>query len=78
MTKTEAQCLNGTVGQPSAQVIDGSLNFFQESNPYLEFTPGSDGNRSTWTIECKVDPNTTSTNNPFTLSTSDSYAWEYE
>ena len=33
-----------------AQVIDGSLNFFQESNPYLEFTPGSDGNRSTWTI----------------------------
>ena len=63
-----------------AQVIDGSLNFFKESNPYLEFTPGSDGNRSTWTISfwAKVDPNTTSTYNPFTLSTSDSFAWEYE
>jgi len=63
-----------------AQVIDGSLNFFQESNPYLEFTPGSDGNRSTWTISfwAKVSPNETGTYNPFTLSTSDSYAWEYE
>ena len=71
---------NGTVGQPSAQVIDGSLNFFQESNPYLEFTPGSDGNRSTWTISfwAKVNPNETGTYNPFTLSTSDSFAWEYE
>ena len=63
-----------------AQVIDGSLNFFQESNPYLEFTPGSDGNRSTWTISfwAKVNSKETGTYNPFTLSTSDSYAWEYE
>ena len=63
-----------------AQVIDGSLNFFQESNPYLEFTPGSDGNRSTWTISfwALVDPATTSTYNPFFLSTSDNYSWEYE
>ena len=46
-----------------AQVIDGSLNFFQESNPYLEFTPASDGNRSTWTISfwAKVDPATGTT-----------------
>ena len=63
-----------------AQVIDGSLNFFQESNPYLEFTPGSDGNRSTWTISfwAKVDPATGTTYNPFTLATSDSYSTQYE
>ena len=63
-----------------AQVIDGSLNFFQESNPYLEFTPGSDGNRSTWTISfwAKVDPATGTTYNPFTLATSDSYSSQYE
>ena len=63
-----------------AQVIDGSLNFFQESNPYLEFTPASDGNRSTWTISfwAKVDPATGTTYNPFTLATSDSYSSQYE
>ena len=33
-----------------AQIIDGSLNFKQNQIPCLEFTPSSDGNRSTWTI----------------------------
>ena len=63
-----------------AQVIDGSLNFFQDQKPYLEFTPGSDGNRSTWTISfwALVDPATTGTYNPFTLATNDNYSWEYE
>ena len=64
-----------------AQIIDGSLNFFQESNPYLKFTPGSDGNRSTWTISfwALVDPISTSTGtNPFTVATSDGFQWEYE
>ena len=51
------------------QVIDGSLNFFQDPNPFLEFTPGSDGNRAAWTIGYRqVDPNTTGTYNPFTLT----------
>ena len=45
-----AGALTGLMNQPSAQVIDGSLNFLKEStNPYLEFTPGSAGNRKTWT-----------------------------
>tara|TARA_R100000406_G_scaffold23945_2_gene15316 strand:+ start:4824 stop:9935 length:5112 start_codon:yes stop_codon:yes gene_type:complete len=63
-----------------AQVIDGSVNLFSESNPCLEFTPGSDGNRSTWTISfwAKVDPKTTSTYNPIFISSSDNYNWEYE
>jgi len=40
---------HGTVGQPSAQVIDGSLKFDDGNKNYLERTPGSAGNRQTFT-----------------------------
>jgi len=40
---------HGTVGQPSAQVIDGSLKFDRTSGTYLEKTFSSSGNRTTWT-----------------------------
>ena len=39
----------GTVGQPTAQVIDGSLKINSGSSQYLSRTPGSEGNRKTWT-----------------------------
>ncbi len=41
---------HGTVGQPSAQIIDGSLKFDKGSTQYLTRTPGSAGNRKTFTI----------------------------
>ena len=45
---------HGTVGQPSAQVIDGSLKFAGgttgSSNQYLEHTFSSEGNRRTFTM----------------------------
>ena len=40
---------HGTVGQPSAQVIDGSLKFDNSKTTNLSRTPGSEGNRKTWT-----------------------------
>ena len=40
---------HGTVGQPSAQVIDGSLKFDNSKTSNLSRTPGSEGNRKTWT-----------------------------
>ena len=40
---------HGTVGQPSAQVIDGSLKFDTNQSDHLRRTPGSAGNRKTWT-----------------------------
>ena len=40
---------HGTLGQSSAQVIDGSLQFDQSRNTHLTRTPGSAGNRRTWT-----------------------------
>ena len=39
----------GLLNQSSAQVIDGSLNFEGGKNQALKRTPGSDGNRKTWT-----------------------------
>ena len=39
---------HGTVGQPSAQVIDGSLKFDSSKTQYLQRTFGS-GNRKTYT-----------------------------
>ena len=45
---------HGTVGQPSAQVIDGSLKFDDNSSHYLNRTPSSAGNRKTWTFSCWV------------------------
>ena len=45
---------HGTVGQPSAQVIDGSLKFDKERLTYLTRTPGSSGNRNNWTISCWI------------------------
>ena len=73
--------LHGTVlGQSSAQVIDGSLNFNQDSKPCLEFTPKSDGLRVCWTVSfwALVDPTITGDDHPFFLSTADNYSWEYE
>ena len=43
---------HGTLGQPSAQIIDGSLKF--DGVSYLTRTPGSAGNRRTWTWSCWV------------------------
>ena len=40
---------HGTIGQPTAQVIDGSLRFDDGSSQYFGRTPGSVGNRRTWT-----------------------------
>ena len=40
---------HGTVGQPSAQVIDGSLKFDGSKSQYLKRTPSSAGNRKKWT-----------------------------
>jgi len=40
---------HGTVGQPSAQVIDGSVKIDDASNHFMTRTPGSAGNRKTWT-----------------------------
>ena len=40
---------HGTIGQPTAQVIDGSLRFDDGSSQYLGRTPGSASNRRTWT-----------------------------
>ena len=41
---------HGTVGQPSAQVIDGSLKFDDGSSQYLNRTPSSSGNLTSWTF----------------------------
>ena len=47
------QGVQGTIGQPTAQVIDGSLSFkptaWNSGSQRLERTPGSSGNRRTWT-----------------------------
>jgi len=40
---------HGTVGQSSAQVVDGSLKFDGSKSQYLARTPSSAGNRRTWT-----------------------------
>ena len=44
----------GTVGQPSAQVIDGSLKFDKDKLTHLTRTPSSSGNRNNWTISCWI------------------------
>jgi len=41
---------HGTVGQPSAQVIDGSLKFDDDNKNYLTRTPGTAGNNKTFTF----------------------------
>ena len=41
-----------------AQVIDGSLKFDEDNNNYLKVTPGSNGNRRTWTWSGWVKRNT--------------------
>ena len=40
---------HGTIGQPTAQVIDGSLKFQNDNSTYLTRTPSSAGNRSVYT-----------------------------
>jgi len=45
---------HGTVGQPSAQVIDGSVGFTSESQTHLTRTPSSESNRKTFTYSCWV------------------------
>jgi len=46
-----------TVGQSTAQFIDGSLRFDKSKNQYLQFTPSSSGNRKTWTFSCWIKRN---------------------
>ena len=41
--------LPGLLNQSSAQVIDGSLKFDNSATTNLSRTPGSEGNRRTWT-----------------------------
>ena len=41
--------VSGLQNQPTAQVIDGSLKFDSGKEQYLTRTPGSAGNRRTWT-----------------------------
>ena len=44
--------LHGVIGQPTAQIIDGSLSFkpsaWNSGSQRLERTPGSSGNRRTF------------------------------
>ena len=53
--------LGGVVGlqNPStAHIVDGSLKFDEDNNTYLKITPGSNGNRRTWTWSGWVKRNT--------------------
>ena len=43
---------HGTLGQPSAQVIDGSLIFDQSKKTYLKRTPGSAGGQENLDLQC--------------------------
>ena len=43
---------HGTIGQPTAQVIDGSLSFQNGSSTHLSRTPSSAGNSKTFTFSC--------------------------
>ena len=49
MVQRAGTVFHGTVGQSSAQVIDGSLRFVTGSNPHLKRTPTTAGNRRVWT-----------------------------
>ena len=55
---------HGTVGQSSAQVVDGSLQFDTDANTYLTRTPGSEGNRRTWTWSAWIKKDTVGTYQP--------------
>ena len=41
---------HGTEGQPSAQVIDGSLKFDDDSSQYLNRAPSSAGDKTVWSF----------------------------
>ena len=47
-----------TTSGSGVQVIDGSLKFDEDNNNYLKVTPGSNGNRRTWTWSGWVKRNT--------------------
>ena len=47
-----------------AQIIDGSLKFDQTANTYLTRTPGSAGNRRTWTWSAWIKKDTVGTYQP--------------
>ena len=60
--------LHGTIGQPTAQVIDGSLKFQKANSTSLTRTPGSAGNRSVytgsvWIKRTQFAPNNTGNSN---------------
>ena len=50
---------HGTVGQPTSQVISGSLKFDSATDHNLRRTPGSAGNRRTWTWSAWVKKTST-------------------
>ena len=50
MVQRAGTVFHGTVGQSSAQVIDGSLKFNPSSNQYFTRTPSGAGNRRTFTL----------------------------
>ena len=62
---------HGTVGQPSAQVIDGSLKFDSSATNYLKKTPSVSGNRRSFTISFWVKRSEGSANEPGIFSTYD-------
>ena len=55
--------LTKTVGQSNAQVVTGSLRFDSSKSNYLSRTPGSAGNRQTWTWSGWVKRNSFGVNN---------------
>jgi hypothetical protein len=40
-----------------AQIVNGCLRFDSSRNQHLQFTPGSSGNRKTWTFSCWIKRN---------------------
>ena len=49
-----AGALTGLMNQPTSQIIDASLKFDQSKKTYLKRTPGSAGNRRTWTYSAWI------------------------
>jgi hypothetical protein len=58
MARTFSVPIIGQSAASGAQVIDGSLKFDEDKNTYLKVTPGSNGNRRTWTWSGWVKRNT--------------------
>ena len=58
MPRTFSVPIIGQSAASGAQVIERSLKFDEDNNTYLKVTPGSNGNRRTWTWSGWVKRNT--------------------